>query len=180
LAWRPRFLDRWLARLPDVFSLRTQVVLGTGLSAGVLALLFVLASSHLDATRSGEALQEHAETLAKTASIWLDGDAHVGLGNDPAKRLSDLTSSLDTLLRTSDYPGSMRTLRPKAVQKATLTAQPAVVHPEAMEVVIRTGTDHGKPEADYRPEMGKALFEGKSATVIANGRVEAYAPVLDS
>src|SRR5436190_128969 len=116
---RPAFLDRFLSRLPDLRSLRFQSVAASAVVAGGFGLLLVLAAAQLDARRSAEVARVRAETLAQTASVWLDGDAHAGLGTTPEKRLTDLTASLDHLLETSDFAGMVRTLRPKADSKTT-------------------------------------------------------------
>lgn len=177
---RPAFVDRFLARLPDPLALRFRVTAGIGLVAGAFGLVLVLAAVHLDARRCAEVAREHAETLAHTAGAWLDGDAHAGLGQDPDKRLSDAAAALEKLLVQSDYPGLVRTLRPKAEAKVALTAQPDVEHPAALEVVIQTGTNQVRQDVDYRPEMADALFEGQSTSLVLAGEVAAYAPVPDS
>lgn len=177
---RPAFVDRFLSRLPDPSSLRFRVVGWTGLVAGAFGLLLVLAALQLDARRCAEVARAHAETLAHTAGAWLDGDAHAGLGPDPKKALANASAVLAKLLEESDYPGVVRTLRPKAETKTQLAGQPGVQRANALEVVIQGA---GKPkleELDYRPEMEAALFEQTSTSVVRAGRVSAYAPVPDS
>ncbi|NOT30558.1 MAG: hypothetical protein HOP15_08945, partial [Planctomycetes bacterium] len=177
---RPAFVDRFLARLPDPLALRFRATAAIGLVAGAFGLLLTLAVVHLDARRCAEVAREHAETLAHTAGVWLDGDAHAGLGQDPDKRLSDASAALAKLLEQSDYPGLVRTLRPKAEAKTALAAQPDAARPSALEVVIQTGTNQVRQDVDYRPEMAAALFEGQSTSVVRAGLVAAYAPVPDS
>lgn len=177
---RPAFLDRFLRRLPDPRALRNQVVGWTGLVAGSFGALLVLAAVQLDARRCAEVARERAETLAATAGVWLDGDAHAGLGQDPGKRLADLTASLEAALSASGYDGVVRTLRPKADAKAALTAQPRAPRAGALEVVIQTGPNRVHQDVDYRPEMRAAFFEQECASVVQAGRVEAFAPVPDS
>jgi hypothetical protein len=177
---RPAFLDRILSRLPDVRALRFSVTLASALASGAFGLLLVLCAVHLDARRCAEVARAQAETLAHTAGAWLDGDSHAGLGQDPEKRLSDSAAVLRKLLEASDSPAVVRTLRPKATDKAALAAKPDAARAGALEVVLQTGVSGASPDVDYRPEMRAALFDGKSASRVARGRVSAYAPVPDS
>ncbi|MSR61532.1 MAG: hypothetical protein EXS08_03665 [Planctomycetes bacterium] len=177
---RPAFIDRILSRFPDPFSLRVQTLGWTGALAGSFGVLLVVATTQLDARRCAEVARARAETLALTAGTWLDGDAHAGLGQEPEKRLSDLGSTLAKLLEASEFDGTVRTLRPTPAYKAELAEKPQHARPGALEVVIQSGTAHISQPVDYRPEMAAALFEGHVATVLADGRVSAYAPVPDS
>jgi hypothetical protein len=52
---RPAFLDRLLARLPDPLSLRVQVQGWTAIVAGTFGVLLVLAATHLETWRAGDA-----------------------------------------------------------------------------------------------------------------------------
>jgi signal transduction histidine kinase len=177
---RPAFLARFLARLPDPRSLRLRIQGGVGLVAGLFGALLVVGAVQLDARRCAEVARERAETLAGTVGPWLDGDAHAGLGAEPEKRLSDATASLEKALETSAYPGTVRTLRPATALKGALAAQPGARRAGALEVVLQTGEGVVKGEMDYRPEMAEALFEGRTTSHLAEGRVSAYAPVPDS
>lgn len=179
---RPAFLTRFLDRLPDVRSLRFRVLGGLGVLAVSFGALLVFAAGQLDGRRCAEVAREHAETLAQTAGVWLDGDSHAGLGDKPEKRLEDLEATLTKLLDDSDYDGVVRTLRPRQESKATLAAQPARPHAKALEVVLQVGSDAPRKdtEVDYRPEMEEALFDGACVSAVADGRVSAYAPVPDS
>jgi len=177
---RPAFIDRILSRFPDPFSLRVQALGWTGALAGSFGLLLVVATSLLDARRCEEVARTRAETLAQTAGTWLDGDAHAGLGQEPAKRLSDLGATLNKLLEASEFDGAVRTLRPTSEYKAELAAKPQHARPGALEVVIQSGKARAAQPVDYRPEMAPALFEGEVATVLSGGMVSAYAPVPDS
>ncbi len=177
---RPAFVDRFLSRLPDPSSLRFRVVGWTALVAGTFGLLLVLAAVQLDSRRCAEVAREHAQTLAHTAGAWLDGDAHAGLGPDPDKALSDAGAVLARVLEQSDYPGIVRTLRPRAEAKAALAAQPGTARASALEVVLQGAGQPRLKELDYRPEMEPALFAQTSTSVVHAGRVAAYAPVPDS
>ena len=178
---RPAFVDRFLERFPDLFGLRGQIVFGAGLVSGLFALLFVVSAGQIDQRRQAETARSQAETLASTAAVWIDGDAHAGLGENPAKRLSDQTALLELVLRTGGYDGGVRTLRPTATARTALAAQPKAARADALEMVLRVGEIRGNSKTvAYRPEMAPALFEGKCASVVGPSRVEAYAPVLDS
>src|SRR5262245_46752353 len=131
---RPAFVGRLLGKFPDPLSLRVQGPAWTGLVAGAFVLLLVAATAQLDARRCAEVARARAETLALTAGPWLDGDAHAGLGQEPQKRLSDLTASLEKLLTASDFDAVVRTLRPHAEYKANLAGQPGVARAQAFEV----------------------------------------------
>ncbi len=173
---RPAFLNR----LPDLQRMRGQIIGFTGLLTGAFALLFVLAASELDARRSREVAHARAEAIARGAAVWLDGDAHAGLGQDPAKRLGDLGASLEQLALANGLERGIRTLRPKESARPALNAQPRTRHAGALEVVIpRSGS--GPPAVvDYQPEMGPAFVEGKPASTVGPGGIRAYAPILDS
>jgi signal transduction histidine kinase len=177
---RPAFLARFLSRFPDLRSLRSRGVGWTVFVAGSFGLLLALAAIQLDARRCEEVARVRAVTLAQTAGLWLDGDAHSGLGGEPEKRLADVTASLKKLLDLGDYPGSMRTLRPRADAKAALASRPEAGRAAALEIVIATGEGAGKKDVDYRPAMAGALFEGVAASELSSGQIWAYAPVFDS
>ena len=102
---RPAFLARLTSRFPDFSSLRIRLQTGAGFLGAAFGLCLVLAATHLDARRCEEVARERAETLARTAGFWLDGDAHAGLGVGPEKRLEDLQATLEKLLTASDYDG---------------------------------------------------------------------------
>jgi signal transduction histidine kinase len=177
---RPAFLDRLTNRLQDLSSLHFRVQAGAGLLAGGFGVLLVLVAVQLDARRCEEVARTEAETLARTAGLWLDGDAHAGLGSEPEKRLSDLGATLAKLVEASDYPGVVRTLRPKAEQKAALTGRPDVAREKALEVVLQTGSSVVHQDVDYRAPMRAALFDGKTTSTLVGSHVVAYAPVPDS
>jgi len=177
---RPAFLERFLSRLPDPLSLHFRTVGWTAFVAGAFGLLLALGAIQLDARRSAEVARVRTETLAETAGLWLDGDAHAGLGPGPEKRLTDLTASLAKLLETSDYSGTVRTLRPRPDAKAVLAARPGTGRAGALEVVLAAGEGATKRDLDYRPAMADALFEKASASEFTAGQVWAYAPVFDS
>jgi hypothetical protein len=177
---RPAFLARLTSRFPDFSSLRVRYALGSGFLASVFGACLVLAAALLDARRCAEVARERAETLARTAGFWLDGDAHSGLGNDPEKRLDDLAATLGKLVEASDFDGTVRTLRPKGAEKDTLATRPGSPRPAALEVVLQTGANAVRKDVDYRPEMRAALFEGHVASWVEGGRVLAYAPIPDA
>lgn len=177
---RPAFLARLASRVPDLSSLRFRFQAGAGLVGGAFGLCLVLAATHLDARRCAEVARERAETLAQTAGMWLDGDAHAGLGTDPEKRLGDLQATLEKLLAANGYPGTVRTLRPKAEHKETLAARPGSPRAAALEVVLQTGKNVVRQDVDYRPEMRAALFEGGVTSRLEGGRILAYAAVPDA
>ena len=145
---RPAFVARFLAGIPDPFSLRFRLVGGAALVAGGFGALLVFASVQLDARRCAEVAREHAETLAHTAGAWLDGDAHAGLGPTPEKALSDAGAALVKLLAQSDYDGTVRTLRAHAETRAALTASPTTPRANALEVVIAAGAGVSKKDVD--------------------------------
>lgn len=177
---RPAFLDRFLARIPDVSSLRFRVLAGAGGMAGLFGLLLALATVQLDTRRCAEVARTRAETLALTAGRWLDGDAHAGLGAEPEKRLEDLAATLTKLLAVDGYPGEVRTLRPKPEATTALAAHPSSPRPDALEVVLQTGASAVREDVDYVAAMEAALFEGEVTSVVADGFVSAYAPVPDA
>lgn len=177
---RPAFVARFLSLFPDFRSTRVQQVGWTAFVSGSFALLFVAGAVTLDQKRGSEVARVEAETLARTAGLWLDGDAHSALGADPEKRLSDLGAQLALLKESSDYAGQLRTLRPKASEKTALAATPATARAQALETVLSTDA-HGKAsEVDYEPWMGAALFEGETVSRVFAGNVRAVAPVPDS
>src|SRR5262245_9651664 len=94
----PALLRTFLGRLPDPLSLRSRTVGWTTIVAGSFGVLLAFSAIQLDARRCEEVARVQAMTLAQTAGLWLDGDAHSGLGQEPEKRLSDLTASLQKLL----------------------------------------------------------------------------------
>lgn len=178
---RLSFLKSFPSRFPDLRSLRVKVLGGVGLVATTFGVLLVFATVQLDSRRCAEVARTHAATLAQTTGLWLDGDAHAGLGQAPEKRLADLSATLTTLLEASDYAGVVRTLRPRPEVKSALAAQPARPHANALQVVLRAGkSEDARADVDYLPEMEDALFEGRTASVLADGRVLAFAPVPDS
>lgn len=179
---RPAFLTRFLDRLPDPRSVRFRVLGGVGLLAVSFGALLVFAAGQLDNRRCAEVAREHATTLAQTAGLWLDGDAHAGLGDKPEAHLADLEAVLTKLLEASDYDGVVRTLRPRKENKAALAAQPGRAHPKALEVVLEVGAGAGRKtqDVDYLPAMEEALFDDGCVSLVADGRVSAYAPIPDS
>jgi len=177
---RPAFFDRLLRRVPDPYGLRSQLVLGSAALAALFGLVFVWTAHQLDSRRNAEVQRERALAIATVLAPWLDGDAHAGLGDNPGKRLSDASANIELMLRSSEYPGTVRTLRATKADRAVLSAQPDMARPDALEVVIQVGAGaKSKTERlDYRPEMAPALLEGK-ATVASSG-TRAFAPILDS
>ncbi len=173
---RPAFLDR----LPDLTRLRGQIVALTASVACTFALLFVLAASGLDARRSAERSTARAEALARGAAVWLDGDAHAGLGSDPAKRLGDLGATLEQLAQASGHARGIRTLRPRESSRAALAAHPEKRDDQALEVVLQTGSKKRDASADYLPEMAPALLEGQATVARGSSGLVAYAPIVDS
>lgn len=176
---RPAFVARLASRFPDLSSVRTRLQLGAGLVAGLFGLLLVLAAAHFDLRRCEEVARARAETLARTAGLWLDGDAHAGLGTQLEKRLADLGATLTKLAEANDLAGRVRTLRPKAEHKETLANRPGSPRPGALEVVLATGPKAVRQDVDYRPEMAAAL-EGGVASRVEGGRVLAYAAIPDA
>jgi signal transduction histidine kinase len=134
----------------------------------------------LDARRSAEVARGRAETLARTAGIWLDGDAHSGLGLEPGKRLEDLSANLARLLEDSDGEFVVRTLVPKPEIKTKLLAQPGARHAGALEVVLQSGAEGGRKDWDYEADLEPVLSEGEVMSRALGARVQAFAPVLDS
>ena len=177
---RPAFVVRFLNRLPDPFALRTQTVAGYGLLAGTFALLLVAGAIQLDGRRCAEVARVRAETLATTAGLWLDGDAHALLGSEPEKRLADLGAQLALLAETTAFDGTLRTLRLKPAEKTGITSSPGSRHRAALEVVLTAGEGSARGELDYEPWMAAALLEKKSVSQLQDGRVRTVAPVLDS
>jgi len=177
-SWRPLLEERVRALLPDLRSLRIWLVGG----AGGLALLFgaclVFAAVQLDERRGEEVARARAHTLAATAGMWLDGDAHAGLGQAPGKRLQDLGATLKHLLEVSGYPGTVRTLRPRPEVKTAMATSPRTPRAGALEVVLDSAGQGGAE--DYRPVMAEALFEDGIASELLDGEILAYAPVFDS
>ncbi|HEX6883258.1 MAG TPA: ATP-binding protein [Planctomycetota bacterium] len=159
--------------------MRVRLQLAAGLVAGLFGVLLVLAAAHLDLRRCTEVARAHAETLARTAGLWLDGDAHAGLGIQPEKRLADLGATLAKLAEANDLEGRVRTLRPKAEHRETLANRPGSPRPGALEVVLATGPSGARKDVDYRPEMAAAL-EGGVASRVEGGRVLAYAAIPDA
>jgi len=177
---RPGFLNRLFGRLPNVRGLRLRLVWGGGFMATLFGACLVLAAVGLDARRSQEVARERAETLAVAAGHWLDGDAHAGLGSDPAKRLDDLKATLAKVLEAGDLPCEVQTLRPRPEVRATLGGDRAAVRAGALEVVLDASGKAARKDQDYRPEMAPALFDGEVTSVVSGSEVRAYAPVLDS
>ena len=177
---RPAFLENFLSRAPDLLSLRFRTVGWTGLVAGSFGLLLALSAIQFDARRCEDVARVRAVTLAETAGLWLDGDAHANLGPDQEKRLADAAASLAKILEISGYSGVVRTLRPRPEAKAVLAAKPESARAAALEVVLATGENTSRSDVDYRPEMENALFENHSTSELAGGQVWAYAPVPDS
>jgi signal transduction histidine kinase len=177
---RPAFIGRFLSRLPDPFSARFQLVGWTGLMSGAFAVLLVLGALQLDQRRCAEVARVRAETLARTAGLWLDGDAHSALGADPEKRLSDLGAVLAKLVAASDFDGTVRTLRPKASEKTALAASPGSVRKDALEVVLQTGENQVRVDVDYEPLLAGVLLEEETVSRVQRGRVQAFAPIPDS
>lgn len=177
---RPAFLERLLSRLPDFLSLRFRTPGWTAIVAGSFGLLLAAGAIHLDARRCAEVARVRAVTMAETAGLWLDGDAHASLGPEPEKRLTDLGASLAKLLETSDYSGTVRTLRPRPEARAALEAKPGTARAAALEVVLATGERAAKKDVEYRAAMAGALFDGNATSEFVAGQVWAYAPVLDS
>jgi len=177
---RPAFVVRFLNRFPDPLATRTQLVAGSALSSGVFALVLVLGGIQLDQRRCAEVARTRAETLATTAGLWLDGDAHALLGADPEKRLADLGAQLALLSEKSAFEGTLRTLRAKASEKTALTSSPGASRRAALEVVLAAGEGSTRGELDYEPWMAPAFLEGESVSQVQAGRVRAVAPLLDS
>lgn len=175
----PAFVARLASRFPDLSSVRTRLQLGAGLVAGLFGLLLVLAAAHFDLRRCEEVARARAETLARTAGLWLDGDAHAGLGTQLEKRLADLGATLAKLAEANDLAGRVRTLRPKAEHRETLENRPGSPRPGALEVVLATGPNAVRQDVDYRPEMAAAL-QGGVASRVEGGRVLAYAAIPDA
>jgi len=179
---RPAFVDRLLSRIPDPSGVRTQLVLGSGIVAGLFGLVFLWCAHQLDSRRHGEVQEQRALAVATAVAPWLDGDAHAGLGDNPGKRLSDLSANVELMLRASGFSGTVRTLRATKADKTVLSAQPGTARPDALEVVMQVGADakHKTEKFDYRPEMAPALLEGKAVSFHVFGGVRACAPILDS
>lgn len=177
---RPAFVVRFLNRFPDPLATRSQVVAGSFLLSGGFALLLVLGAIQLDQRRCAEVARTRAETLATTAGLWLDGDAHALLGAEPEKRLSDLGAQLALLSEKSAFDGTLRTVRAKSAEKTALSSSPGAPRRAALEVVLAAGDGSARGELDYEPWMGPTLFEGHTASQVTEGRVRAVAPVLDS
>lgn len=177
---RPAFIGRFFSRLPDPLRVRFQLVGWTAFVSGVCALLFVLGALQLDHKKGAEVARIEAETLARTAGLWLDGDAHSALGADPEKRLSDLGAQLAKLVATSDFDGTIRTLRPKASEKTGLAAAPGTAKRAALKVVLQTGENVVRTDVDYEPWMAPVLFEEETTSRVVGGRVLALAPIPDS
>ena len=106
---RPAILNR----LPDVRSLRGQIVVLAGLLASAFSVVFVLAANELDARRFSAVAESRVEALAGSLAPWLDGDSHAVLGDDPKKRLGDLCASLELVARSTGIEHGIRTLRAK-------------------------------------------------------------------
>lgn len=177
---RPEFISRFLSRLPDPLSARFQLVGWSGLVSGVFALGLVLGALQLDQRRCAEVARVRAETLAQTAGLWLDGDAHSALGTDPEKRLADLAAALAKLAAMSAFDGTIRTLRPKASEKTALAASPGSLRKDALEVVLQTGENQVHVDVDYEPLLAGVLSEEKTVSRVLHGRVQAFAPIPDS
>jgi hypothetical protein len=177
---RPAFVARFLDQLPDFAALRVRLQAKALTLSGLAALVFVAAVVQLDHRRCADVAQARAEALAQGLAPWLDGDAHAGLGSDPEKRLSDVTAAVEKLLGAGDFDGSLRTLRAKTESKAALAADPAHARANALETVLQAGKNVVRTDSDYRPELRDVLFENQSVSRVARGRVQAYAPIVDS
>jgi signal transduction histidine kinase len=177
---RPAFISRFLSRLPDPRRVRFQLVGWSAFVSGTCALLFVLGAVQLDQRKGAEIARTEAETLARTAGLWLDGDAHSALGADPEKRLSDLAGALAKLIAASDFDGTIRTLRPKASEKTGLAAAPGTAKRGALEVVLESGENPKRADLDYEAWMAPVFFEEKTVSHVVGGRVLALAPIPDS
>jgi len=177
---RPLIIVRFLNRFPDPLAARTQVVAWSGLLSGIFALLLVFGGLQLDQRRCAEVARARAETLATTAGLWLDGDAHALLGAEPEKRLADLGAQLALLGEKSAPEGTLRTLRPKAAEKTGITSSPGTSRRGALEVVLAAGERSARADVDYEAWMADALLEGKTVSQVQGGQVRSVAPVLDS
>jgi hypothetical protein len=70
---RPAFVDRLLSRIPDPSGVRTQLVLGSGIVAGLFGLVFLWCAHQLDSRRHGEVQEQRALAVATAVAPWLDG-----------------------------------------------------------------------------------------------------------
>lgn len=177
---RPAFVDGLLERYRALFGLGPQLQLRVGVLVVGFALAFVLAAVHLDDRRQAESRRGSAMSLATAAGVWLDGDAHAGLGEDPAKRLDEVGAALGQVLETSGFEGVVRTLRPLPESKTALMAAPGTARPNALETVLCRGGEKDTTTFPYRPEMAPVFVDGQPVSVVENGRVLAWAPVQDS
>jgi HAMP domain-containing protein len=160
--------------------LQGQLELLVGAIASAFALLFVLVAYRLDSRQGAAVARAQASALAASAALLLDGDAHAGLGENPARRLGDLGGTLELLERTSASGGTIRTLRPKESFRAQLASRPRAVQAGALEVVLPAPKNGQRKEAAYLPEMGRVLLEKECATAETSGGLSAFAPLLDS
>lgn len=177
---RPAFVDGLLDRYRALFGLGAQLQLRVGVLVVGFALAFVLAAVHLDDRRQAESRRGAARSLATTAGVWLDGDAHAGLGEDPEKRLGEVGDALGRVLETAGFEGVVRTLRPLPEAKTALMAAPDAARPNALEVVVSRGGEKTDGTLAYRPEMAPVFVDGQPVSIVENGRVLAWAPVQDS
>jgi signal transduction histidine kinase len=177
---RPAIVHDLQDRFGTFFGLRAQLQLRLGVVVAGFALAFVVLSVHIDERRQAEQRRAAAQTLAVTAAAWLDGDAHAGLGTDPTARIAALGQTLGRLLEASEFEGTVRTLRPVPESRTALMASPEAAHAEALETVLCRGAEPNDRLQSYRPEMAPVFVEGKTVSLVENGRVLAWAPVLDS
>ena len=178
------FLNRFptlSARISNLTALRVQFVVLAGAVTGAFALLFVIAACHLDGRRAAAVERARAESIARSAAVWLDGDAHAGQGANLEKRLSDLSASLGQLAETNGLGRSIVTLRPNQAARAAIESQPGRIHTGALAVVLQSDAKAKKPEGvDWDPAMKSAWLDGETSSTIEGGTVVAYAPLFDS